>query len=676
MISCRSRAFASLLPMLLPFSVLHADVTLRYKIEVKINSTVPAQMAAGAMKGMDSSLSREIVLRLKGGKGFSESMAYSSIIDFTTKEITYLDTAGKRYAKLAYGQYLDEVARATAEMPAAVRASLASTKVDVSPVRATGRTSVIQGVEVEEREVVFSLEAPAAPNLPAGPVVRMVMQLWTAKPGEVLRVPAIRELAGYSLWSYTTMNPITGVETLMKPWPGLADAFGPLMKELQGAHALRAHIDVFVPAIAAALERLPAGSNPLGAGFDPNAPLIQMDEEAVELSSEPVPDGLFQVPEGYQEAPIADLLKGMAAKTQTAGTASVPAAPREIAPAATPEIPAPRSLEDAANLVKPDRQAREQGKQEEGPAGASAQAADDARALLQQVANAFRATASWRIEGKIVTESKTGFSSNASTRPFRLYLQGPQMRYEVNGPDVATIFRNGSTLWEYSAANNSYTRRDNMSGRYITGVLGWDVLVAALLPTAAITGRDQVEFEGRSQECELVRSESPGGTRTLCIDRSRLLVLRDREETAAAGLGGSQTRQSVRTVTYTRIDRNPPLEASLFELPVGAVERQTGAQAALPPGLTPPILLAKVEPAYTPQANAAKRQGTVVLSLQVGPDGVPRNVTVVRGLGLGLDERAVEAVQKYRFVPAEKDGKPVAVNARVEVNFRLYSPQQ
>jgi TonB family protein len=155
-----------------------------------------------------------------------------------------------------------------------------------------------------------------------------------------------------------------------------------------------------------------------------------------------------------------------------------------------------------------------------------------------------------------------------------------------------------------------------------------------------------------------------------------LLVLRDREETAAAGLGGSQTRQSVRTVTYTRIDRNPPLEASLFELPVGAVERQTGAQAALPPGLTPPILLAKVEPAYTPQANAAKRQGTVVLSLQVGPDGVPRNVTVVRGLGLGLDERAVEAVQKYRFVPAEKDGKPVAVNARVEVNFRLYSPQQ
>jgi TonB family protein len=367
MLARRFRALASLMPMLLPFSVLRADVTLRYKTEVKMNPTLPAQMAA-TTQGLGSVQSHEIVLRLKGGKGFSESPAFSSILDFTTKEITYLDTAGKRYAKLAYGQYLDEVARATAEMPAAARAAVASTKVDVSPVRATGRTSVIQGVEVEEREVVFSLEAPAAPNMPAGPAVRMVMQLWTAKPGEVLRVPAIRELAGYSLWSYTTMNPVAGVETLMKPWPGFAAAFGPLMKELQGAHALRAHIDMFMPAITAALERLPAGSHPLGAGFDPNAPLIQMDEEVVELSSDPVPDSFFQIPEGYQEAPIADLLKGMAAKTQTASTASVSRTPREAVPVIIPEIASPRSLEDAANLVKLGRQAHEQGKSEEGDA--------------------------------------------------------------------------------------------------------------------------------------------------------------------------------------------------------------------------------------------------------------------------------------------------------------------
>jgi TonB family protein len=194
------------------------------------------------------------------------------------------------------------------------------------------------------------------------------MQLWTAKPGEVLRVPAIRELAGYSLWSYATMNPIAGVETLMEELPGAANAFAPLTKEMRGAQMLRVHIDMFMPAIAAAFERLPAGSNPLGAGFDPNAPLLQIDQEAVELSSEPVSDSFFQVPEGYQEAAVSDLIKGMLAKSQTAPTASFSQTPRETAPVIIPEIASPRSIEDAANLVKLGREAHDQGQGQVGDA--------------------------------------------------------------------------------------------------------------------------------------------------------------------------------------------------------------------------------------------------------------------------------------------------------------------
>jgi len=53
------------------------------------------------------------------------------------------------------------------------------------------------------------------------------------------------------------------------------------------------------------------------------------------------------------------------------------------------------------------------------------------------------------------------------------------------------------------------------------------------------------------------------------------------------------------------------------------------------------------------------------------PDGTTSNISVVRPLGLGLDEKAIEAVRKWRFRPSLKDGKPVPVRANVEVNFRL-----
>ena len=224
MIACRFRAFASALLVPLTLSVVYADVTVRYKMEVKMNPALPAGMAAGAMKA----LPQESVLRLKDGKGWSSAaLGYDSIVDFTTKEITLLDAAGKRYAKLTYDQFTEEMAAAMPEMPAQARGPMASMKTDVSPAKATGRTAIIQGVDAEEREMAVSVEGPAMPNVPPGPTVRMLMRFWTAKPSEVMRVPAIRELTGYSLWSYATMNPAAAMGKMMKRFPG-SDAFEPL----------------------------------------------------------------------------------------------------------------------------------------------------------------------------------------------------------------------------------------------------------------------------------------------------------------------------------------------------------------------------------------------------------------------------------------------------------------
>ncbi len=88
-------------------------------------------------------------------------------------------------------------------------------------------------------------------------------------------------------------------------------------------------------------------------------------------------------------------------------------------------------------------------------------------------------------------------------------------------------------------------------------------------------------------------------------------------------------------------------------------------------GVSAPTLIRKVEPQYTEEARAARREGTVVLYVEIGPDGAATNIRVQRSLGLGLDERAIEAVKQWRFKPGEKEGQPVTVSATIEVNFRL-----
>ena len=88
-------------------------------------------------------------------------------------------------------------------------------------------------------------------------------------------------------------------------------------------------------------------------------------------------------------------------------------------------------------------------------------------------------------------------------------------------------------------------------------------------------------------------------------------------------------------------------------------------------GVSSPQLLYKVEPEYSEEARKAKYQGTVLLSVEVWEDGVAHNIRVLRSLGLGLDEKAVEAVEQWKFSPGKLDGKPVRVAAQIQVSFRL-----
>jgi TonB family protein len=127
---------------------------------------------------------------------------------------------------------------------------------------------------------------------------------------------------------------------------------------------------------------------------------------------------------------------------------------------------------------------------------------------------------------------------------------------------------------------------------------------------------------------------------------------------------------------------------------------QTGGQPSEPPaarrpqpdalgrykvgnGVTVPHITYSVDPSFTDKASKKRVQGVSVLSLTVGVDGMPHDITVVysianmqppklRSIAKGLDEEAIKAVEQYRFKPATLDGSPVPVRINIEVNFQLF----
>jgi periplasmic protein TonB len=89
-------------------------------------------------------------------------------------------------------------------------------------------------------------------------------------------------------------------------------------------------------------------------------------------------------------------------------------------------------------------------------------------------------------------------------------------------------------------------------------------------------------------------------------------------------------------------------------------------------GVSMPRAIYAPEPEFSEEARIAKFQGEVTLLVTIGTDGRARNLTVVRSVGMGLDQKAIDAVRTWRFDPAKKDGRPVAVQMNIIVNFHLF----
>jgi TonB family protein len=121
--------------------------------------------------------------------------------------------------------------------------------------------------------------------------------------------------------------------------------------------------------------------------------------------------------------------------------------------------------------------------------------------------------------------------------------------------------------------------------------------------------------------------------------------------------------QRTSVLLYIMLPFPPPPGTAAVPLPPGVFRIGGGVSAPLP--------TFRPEPEYSEQARRGKWQGAVLLQIVVDENGVPQDINVIRPLGMGLDQKAIEAVQKWRFKPGLKDGNPVPVAAVIEVNFRL-----
>lgn len=337
---------------------------------------------------------------------------------------------------------------------------------------------------------------------------------------------------------------------------------------------------------------------------------------------------------------------------------------------------------------------------------ASAQTNNDARALLQEIASSAQAAKSWRAEGVQITElTGRGMHLHDETR-FKVAFQSPsKMLSEATAdstiggiagrfPSGTLRVCDGTDQWVYYTPGIGFYHSSlPVGGRCWPPFADFSRLTDNLVSATTI-GTDHVQFAGGIQECELVRVEyavtSPAGNtpalsrpiRMLCIDPAQKIILRDRTET-----GSASDMLSVETISYTSYERDSELPADLFQfqVPTGTFEDdgpklpggrivEGGVYRMGPPVSNPALILAllsKVDPFYAEEAGQAGTYGVVLVSFNVGPEGNPENLRVARGLGHGLDERAIKTVREWHFRPGTKDGVPVTVGPlKVAVSFR------
>jgi hypothetical protein len=299
---------------------LSGDVTIRTRNGIRFGALIPGPVAERTRNGTESDLPDSTVSYRKGRLEYLQSGKFACLMDFAKQEITIIDVGNKRFARVAMKDYAGRLAAVMPAVRPEFRTAQESAKTTLSS-RKTGRTDVMQGVEVQETEYSVTLDLPvplAAGQTQTGPLLRVTMEVWMAKPAEVSHVAAVREVTagassipGFSHW----IDPANILATIFGAMPGLGDAMGRMFQEIEKSKSVvfKSHLEASMPGMASFLQQMQkeqGGAVPNG--LDLNAPFSVVDGEVVELSTAPVDDAVFQLPADYHAAPFEDVVKSVA----------------------------------------------------------------------------------------------------------------------------------------------------------------------------------------------------------------------------------------------------------------------------------------------------------------------------------------------------------------------------
>jgi TonB family protein len=334
------------------------------------------------------------------------------------------------------------------------------------------------------------------------------------------------------------------------------------------------------------------------------------------------------------------------------------------------------------------------------PVGRQALAADSAASLIEAVSRAASNAGMWEAEGRVITQESADEGSLQTEASFRVVIESAPVqraRSEITGvPAPLVLVCDGSSWGGYRPRAREFWTVDGARVSQCEDPFNEWPGIEGDLHGAVITGREQLHIGDRKINCTVVRGDftgpNRGGMRTLWIDDATKTIWQYRIEAGYTN-HAAPGEPAVRIYTLLRQTSNGVAQPADFafqppsdwtRLPFAPAMRP-GDGAPLPArdhaapggvfrvgnGVAAPVLIHKTVPEYTGEARAAHYQGTVLLRVEVGPDGDAHDIKVIRSLGLGLDEKAIEAVSQWKFKPGMKDGEPVNVAVTVEVTFRL-----
>jgi len=321
---------------------LRADVTVRYKTEVKMGAGAPpaiTQQTAGVMK---SAVPATTVIQIKGTEGYSSNGNLTSLIDFAKQVITVVDPAHNQYATVYMKDYADQVLSAMPGRQAeAAQKALASMKSDFTSEK-TGKMDTILGIQAEETKLTLIIYMPnpgaGAALTDAGAatppeLMKMIVHVWTAVPSEVENIPALHEFSSVygDPSAESVLNPDAILGKAFGSIPGINKGFLDMMDELSRKKAimLGTNMEMYMPFMAALKTSGAGGEN--DSSFDPTASVFEVNMEVEDISAAPIDDSVFEVPRDAQLVSLPDflhaLLPAAAPAPQADGHAQLEAVP-------------------------------------------------------------------------------------------------------------------------------------------------------------------------------------------------------------------------------------------------------------------------------------------------------------------------------------------------------------